>query len=311
LIEIDSRLPPGEVAGRQTARLLPYNATFAGHLRRIGGDSGIGSAGIDYAPHPGAERTLISPVAAGVVIGHRDSLDVSGMTLTIAHGLGWKSEYAHLEARFVGYGSGRVERGDIIAIMGASGTGATRGETRGPLPHVHVNLIGPEFTPLYRGLVVQPWPQRNPGYHYLVDAEDFSLAGRATALPYRRRDDDALDLSFLRAHDEAVQYCDDLLDRLGDAEAAAAKQRSQWERATDFAYDVDLRIWLLWRRLEGTQHPFDAAQVARHRATLLTFITTMPRLTAPVVEAPRVGEYRRRRETPLKVYDNRREFGTR
>ncbi len=199
-IEIDSRLPPGDVAGRQTARLFPFNATFAGHLRRIGGDSsGIGSAGIDYAPHPGAERTLISPVAAGVVIGHRDSHDISGMILTIAHGLGWKSEYAHLEARFVGYGNGRVERGDIIAIMGASGTGATRGGTQGPLPHVHLNLVGPAFT----------------------------------------------------------------------------------------------------RSIEGSW------------CALLTFITTMPRLTAPVVEGARVAEYRGRRETPLKVYDNRREFGTR
>src|SRR4051812_40082095 len=130
-ISIDARLLPGAVAGRATPALLPYDATFVGHLRRIGGDSsGIGSAGIDYAPHRGAEQTLICPAAAGVVIGHRDSSDVSGMTLTIAHGLGWKTEYAHLDARFVGYGTGRVERGDVIAIMGASGTGATRGGTR-------------------------------------------------------------------------------------------------------------------------------------------------------------------------------------
>jgi murein DD-endopeptidase MepM/ murein hydrolase activator NlpD len=311
-IDVDQHLRPGEVGGRGAAALLPYNATFVGHLRRIGGDSsGIGAAGIDYAPYPGAPQTLICPAAAGVVIGHRDSLNVSGMTLTIAHGLGWKTEYAHLQARFVGYGTGRVDRGDIIAIMGASGTGATRGGTQGPLYHVHLNLYGPAYTPLYRDFVVQPWPQRPRGYQYLVDAEDFSLAGRATALRYRRPEDDDLDRRFLRAHDAAVQYCDDLLDRLGDAEAAAARERDQWERATQLAYNVDLRIWLLWQRLGGTRHPFDAGQVARHRTALLEFITTMPRLTAPIVEGSRAAEYRRRSERPLKVYESQREFGTR
>ena len=310
-VDLASFLPPGDVTGRRAPALLPYNASFVGHLRRIGGDSGIGSAGIDYAPTPGAATTLVCPAAAGMVIGERDSHNVSGMTLTIAHGLGWKTEYAHLDARFVGYGTGRVERGDVIAIMGASGTGATRGGTQGRLYHLHLNLYSPAFTPLYRALIVQPWPERTPGYRYLVDAEDFSLGGRATSLSYRRAADDDLDRRFGVTHDAAVRYCDELLDRLGDAEAARVKRRTEEERATEFAYNVDLRIWHLWQRLDGARHPFDPGQVARHRETLLMFITTLPRLTAPVVEAARGGDYRKRRATPMKVYENRREFGIR
>ena len=130
-------------------------------------------------------------------------------------------------------------------------------------------------------------------------------------MPYRRPEDDDLDRRFLQEHDAAVRYCDDLLDSLGDAEAATAKQRNQWERATEFAYNVYLRLWSLWQRLDGARHPFDAGQVARHRATLLEFTTIVPRLTAPVVEATLIGEYRMRRQTPLKVYENLREFGTR
>ena len=53
LIDLTPRLIPG-VSGRQTPALPPFSASFAEHLRRISGDSsGIGSAGIDYAPHPG------------------------------------------------------------------------------------------------------------------------------------------------------------------------------------------------------------------------------------------------------------------
>ena len=131
-IDLDPHLRPGSVSGRRAAGLLPFNATFVGHLRRIGGDSsGIGIAGIDYAPEPSVPQTSICPALAGVVTGHQDSHNVSGMTVTVAHGLGWKTVYGHLAARFVGYGSGRIARGDVLAIMGAPVVEASRaGEYR-------------------------------------------------------------------------------------------------------------------------------------------------------------------------------------
>ena len=306
--------PPGPVIPGATERgtppVLAFGSSFRDHIRRIGGDSsGIGNAGIDYAPHPGAERTLICPVAAGIVIGHRDSATISGMTITIAHGLGWKSEYAHLEARFVGYGTGRVSRGDIVAVMGASGTGAGRGGTRGPLRHTHLNLWAPAFTPLFQGIEIQPWPNNNPGYRYLVDAEAFSLGGSATGLPYRRPDDDALDHAFLQTHEAAVRYCDALLDTLGDADAAGAKERNRFERETEFAYNVDLRVWYLWQRLSGAQHPFNVATVGEHRHALRAFVNGVPQLGAPVVEPTRRSEYRMLRAQPIRVYQDQRDFG--
>jgi len=66
-----------------------------------------------------------------------------------------------------------------------------------------------------------------------------------------------------------------------------------------------------WQRLAGARHPFDPEQAARHRGILQELITTVPRLTAPIVEAVRIADYRVRRETPLKVYESHREFGTR
>jgi hypothetical protein len=275
--------------------------TFAGHKRE---GPGRGRAGIDYGLLPGEAETEICPVAAGVVIASRDAEGGAGMVLYVAHGLGWKSEYAHLKARFVRYRD-HVNRRELIALMGASGSGATRGGI-GVAHHLHLSLFGPAFTPLLTGVDVQHWPTARPGWQYVLDPEEFSVGGRDSFLLFSRSEDFlAHDFSFRDTHGAAVDFCDRLLSRLGDAEALKAMSRERWETETAFAYNVDQRIWFLWQRLDTGPHPFSPSEVEEYRATLQRFMGTVPRLTAPIVEPARRNEYTRRRTQPLAVYKGR------
>jgi Peptidase family M23 len=245
----------------------------------------------------------VCPVAAGVVIGAHDNISASGMTLVIGHGLGWKTLYAHLQARFIGYRE-RVERRDVTAVMGASGTGASRGGV-GVARHLHLTLLGPAWAPLFARTSRQDRPANNLGWRHILDPEEFSLGGRNAFLPYSRSDDAAYDRAFATLHDEAVRVTDDLLDRIGDADAVRTKTREQFERDTHFDYHVDQRIWFLWQRLERSPHPFTDDDARTHRATLLRFMSGTPRFTAPIVEPARRSEYRVRRVQPMKTYDAR------
>lgn len=306
-IDIAPRLTP-LASGRRYAPYLPQSASFLDHMNRMGGGaSGVGLAGIDYAPIPNEATTLICPAARGIVIGHRDAQTMSGMTVTLGHGLGWKTEYAHLEARYVGYRSGWVDRRDVIAVMGAAGLGANRGGL-GPIRHLHLNLWGPAWTSLLSGVLIQEWPKSLSGFRHLVDPEELSLMGKSKSLAYSERSDVAADDRFLSVHAEAVRFTDLMLDRLDDAEARAAKARDRWETELGFDFNVDQRIWHAWHRLESGRHPFAADEAAADRANLLEFMLTAPRLTAPVVDAPRTADYRKLRTSPLATYQGRSGF---
>src|SRR5262249_54105633 len=58
-------------------------------------------------------------------------------------------------------------------------------------------------------------------------------------------------------------------------------------------------------RLERGPHPFTEDDAHAHRATLLRFMSTVPRFTAPIVEPTRRGEYHVLRTQPVKVYEDR------
>ncbi len=73
--------------------------------------------GIDYAAPTGSK--VIAPAAGIVRLAHRD-LFYSGGTLIIDHGHGLSSSFLHLSDILVSEGS-RVERGDSIALVGATG----------------------------------------------------------------------------------------------------------------------------------------------------------------------------------------------
>lgn len=286
-------------AGRGFAPYLdPRWSSFHDHLRWAPDSVG----GIDYGPLPSAADTLVSPVAAGVVIATVDAHGVSGMVVTIAHGLGWKTIYGHLQARFVADGE-RVQRREIIAVMGASGWGASRGGL-GVAHHLHLTLWGPAWAGELAGAAMQRRPAGAPGFRHALDPEAFSLAA-GSYLPYSRAGDAALDDEFLALHAEAVRVADELLAQFDDRAAASARMRSRFERDTEFDYDVDQRIGFLRERLERGPHPFTADAAREHRATLLRFTRAVPRLTSPIVEARRRGEYLARRAEPLKTYDAR------
>jgi len=72
---------------------------------------------------------------------------------------------------------------------------------------------------------------------------------------------------------------------------------------------VDLRLWYLWERLNSSRHTFTAASRDEYRRTLRGFAAALPRLSSPVVEQSRRSEYRVRRETPISVYKDGRDFG--
>jgi len=274
-------------------------SSFHEHVRRQDYDVG----GIDYGPAASNEDTLVCPVAAGVVIGAHDTTSSSGMALVIGHGLGWKTYYAHLQARFIGYRE-RVDRRDVTAVMGASGTGASRGGV-GVARHLHLTLFGPTWAALFARASRQDRPASNLGYRHILDPEEFSLGGRNEFLPYSRGDDAEYDRAFATLHNEAVRVADDLLDRIGDADAVRTRTREQFERDTHFDYHVDQRIWFLWQRLDRGPHPFTDDETRAHRATLLRFMSAAPRFTAPIVEPARRSEYRVRRDQPIKTYDAR------
>ena len=299
LIDLTPALATG-VRDRQHPPYLRLGASsFQDHVRRQ--DYNLG--GIDYGPAAANEDTLVCPVAAGIVISAHDNVTSAGMIIGIGHGLGWKTQYAHLQARFIGYRE-RVERRDVAAVMGASGTGASRGGLA-VSRHLHLTLLGPAWAPLFARASRQDQPAADPGWRHILDPEEFSLGGRNTFLPYSRGGDAAYDSAFAALHDEAVRVADDLLDRIGDADAARTKTRDRFEREVRFDYHVDQRIWFLWQRLERGPHPFTEDDARAHRATLLRFMSAAPRFTAPIVELVRRSEYRLRRAQPLKTYEGR------
>src|SRR2546427_10008393 len=159
--------------------------------------------------------------------------------LGVGHGLGWKTQYAHLQARFIGYRE-RVERRDVTAVMGASGTGASRGGG-GVARHLHLTLLGPAWVPLFAGASRQDRPANNLGWRHILDPEEFSLGGRNTFLPYSRVDDAAHDSAFAAMHEEAVRVSDDLHDRIVDADATRQKTREHIERDACISYYADCR----------------------------------------------------------------------
>jgi len=188
--------------------------------------------------------------------------------------------------------------------MGASGRGASRGGV-GVARHLHLTLLGPAWAPLFARASRQDRPANDLGWRHILDPEEFSLGGRNEFLPYSRGDDVAHDSAFTAQHDEAVRVVDDLLDQIGDADAARTKTRDRFEREVRFDYHVDQRIWFLWQRLHHGPHPFTETDAHTHRDTLLRFMGTVPRFTAPIIEPLRRSEYRVRRAQPMKTYDGR------
>ncbi len=297
-IDVTGRVPKTADGMRRCPSYLHGN-NFAQHVNRPELEFNLG--GIDYAPIAGGD-TAVCPIAAGAVTGAVDNERMGGMYLTIAHGLGWKSEYNHLQARYVGHPDA-VARREVIGLMGHSGQGANRPGYKET--HLHLTVFAPVYSRLYRGATLQVQRERphwSPRWGFIVDPEQFSATGPRTPLPYPQRGDAQNDEVFLAKHADAVEFCDDLLDRLGDGDAEAAKAREAWEIRCAFDAHVDERIWYLWRRLIGDRHPFSAGQVSEYRAALLDFMGTMPRFTAPIVEADQRQIYRLPHPAPLKVY---------
>jgi hypothetical protein len=290
-IDLARRLTAAPGPPRSRPPLLASSPSFLDHINR-GAGSGVSLGGVDYAPLSGQAETEVCPAAAGVVTSATERNFSAGTVVTVAHGLGWKTEYAHLKRRFASYAD-PVGRHDVIALMGSSGWGAARG-TMGVVVHTHLTLWGPAYTPLFRGVLVQEFPRGNPGFRHALDPEEFSLGGREAALLYSRPEDAGHDARLRAAHLEAVTLADALLDQIDGADAAKIQARTRLERETGFDFRIDDRLWWLWQRLAAGPHPFTPPEVLSHRARMTELMAVVPRLSAPIVEPARRGEYRRR-----------------
>jgi len=105
--------------------------------------------GIDLAAEYGAP--IISP-ADGVVIASGWSIGY-GKVLTIDHGMGWTTRYAHLSKVYVRRGE-RVKGGELIGRVGRSGL------TTGPHLHFEIRYQGMPLDPINHYLTLRELGER-------------------------------------------------------------------------------------------------------------------------------------------------------
>ncbi len=254
-----------------------HGGTFAEHRSR---PEYRALAGIDYAPT--GEETEIVPVAEGVVYGHFTH-PVGGRVAVIHHGLGFVSQYFHLQERTVGLGD-FVTRDTVIGLMGDTGSGA---RTAGK--HVHLTVLAPFYAAHLQLDDVQHFEANDTVSSFVVDPEEFSVLGRHRPLPFARSEDSALDERFRVELREARIEVDRLLglsptmrrtrfsERFGSLVARVGPQ-------IDLTLDRD--VWDLDQA--WTESPARASTEADRVDQSLTRIMTLtPRFTAPVKDTGR------------------------
>lgn len=95
--------------------------------------------------HPGTDiatglRMLIHPVASGTILEAGYNFFGLGLVVTVDHGSGYKSLYAHLGKTF-------VKKGQTVSIEDTLGQVGLTGRTSGPHTHVELSKDGANFDP--------------------------------------------------------------------------------------------------------------------------------------------------------------------
>ena len=117
-----------------------------GSQRILNGEPKWPHYGVDIARPEGTP--VAAPADATVILAHPDMF-YSGATLIMDHGQGFSSTFLHLQKILVKQGQ-RVERGEIVGLLGASG------RATGPHLDWRMNLRGKRVDP---AMVVGPMPE--------------------------------------------------------------------------------------------------------------------------------------------------------
>jgi murein DD-endopeptidase MepM/ murein hydrolase activator NlpD len=269
--------PGTPLTGRTFPRIF-HGGTFAEHRRR---PEYRALAGIDYAP-AGAETEIV-PVAAGVVYGYF-SHPMGGNAVVVHHGLGFVSQYFHLQERTVALGD-LVTRDTVVGLMGATGSGA---RTVGK--HVHLTVLAPFYAAHLQLDDVQYFEANDTVSSYVVDPEEFSVLGRHRALPLARREDAALDERFRVDLREARIEVDRLLRLFPRIQRTRFSERfgalvTRVGSRVDLTLDRDAAD--LYQSVASDSPGARDADPDRIRASLARIMALTPRFTAPVKDGDR------------------------
>ncbi len=289
LVDLDSALKNELKESRAAPQLLSglggKRFDFNQHTNRPIGLPSTG--GLDF--NPVSYTTEIVPAVSGYVITIRDDHPVSGMLLTLFHPFGYTANYAHLDSRYIRFG--KVERNDIMAVMGRSGSGATAGRV-----HLHFTLIGPAYTKYLSGVKVQ----KISGDNDVLDPEEFSISGKGKELPYQRLSDREFDDALWKKHFEAEKYLEGVLREFPKNQVQISPRK--FLEDTFHIRGIDREIDFIYSAILSGKHPFSKNDEEKVLRTLHEYMRQVPRLTAPIKELEREGDYNYINKEPVKVY---------
>ena len=292
LVDLNGMLKNELKESREAPRLQisrkGLRSDFDEHLSRLDGSL----PGLDMSPV--AYPTEIVPAASGYVNNIVDDYPESGMAITVYHPFGYVTFYAHLNSRYIRYR--KVERNDITAVMGNSGTGARE------ITHLHFTLYGPEYTKYLSGVKVQKLPAgtNNSLNPYALDPEEFSISGKGKELPYQRLDDKTYDELLWKRHFEAEKYLEGVLKEFPKDEVKVTPRTFLENKFR--VRSIDREIEFIYSAILAGKHPFSANDKEKVLKMLQAYMREVPRLTAPIKELERADNYHYINKEPVKVY---------
>ena len=255
---------------------------FTEHKNRL---DYTGAAGIDYAPL--SAETEIIPIAAGVVVTHNPFNSFGGNSVVIYHGLGYYSYYRHLRENSVRVkATNNVSRDSVIALMGATGSGA-KGIT-----HLHLTFRGPWFASLFKLDNYQEKSQYDGGdgvaSPWFLDADEFSAMGRHKRLYYPLPQDQQLDQDFALTSQKARKFLDEIFASYPQLkkltydlfDKKALSFRDSFRDVADLG--IDKEILALYLELSKEKPIIPKADADSIIKTLEGIIRTTLKATAPI-----------------------------
>jgi hypothetical protein len=207
-----------------------------------------------------------------------------GNTISIAHGMGYKTSYGHLDQIFaVMYQF--IKRGQPIGRGGSTGSGA-RAYT-----HTHLTLYGPDYTPFLKGLNFQDIGNTTyfNSWRYPVDPELFSALAGCLAHP---KSDIDLGTSLIERAKAAQGNVYQMIERLDRGRLLPSEKE---ELGTLLRHDtfadvfwsskgidihLDRKVTFLYMQLNKKDPPFAEANV------VLDDLVRLMKMMVPVLTAP-------------------------
>lgn len=243
------------------------------HLTRFGSAS-AGALDFDQVEKP----TMIVPAVSGYVRRVMDNVPGFGMGILLLHPFGYVTLYIHLNARYA-VPRLKLERTDIMAEMGKSGDRAQG------ITHLHFELGAPSYVKYLKGVKANLSIR---GY-YALDPEEFSIAGKDSALPYQELSDGAFDDALWKKHFEAQEFLSKVVREYPRGQFVAREAPPGRRTIADEhgVRDLDDEITFVYESILKDNHPFSQNYAREIFKTLRSYMLLVPRLTAPIKEPGR------------------------